>query len=89
MNNHEPSEFYLSLNALEQAYWHHLHEVFQLVQPKKPEKGIKTLILRAREQALSQNTPLEAALQQILEGATQRTHNRLKLLQQCQLPQQD
>ena len=85
MQNDEASAFYSSLDALEQAYWHRFHELFQLVQPQKPEKGIKTLIVRARAMASTQNISLETALQQTLAGATERTHNRLALLQQCAL----
>jgi hypothetical protein len=89
MDTDEYAEFYLSLSTLEQSYWQRLQTLFQLVQPQKPEKGIKTLILRAREQAASQNSTLEIALEQIFEGAAQRTQNRVKLLQQCSLPRQD
>lgn len=86
MKTDEIATFYRSLNLLEQSYWQQLYDVFQLVQPQKPEKGIKALIIRARALADNENISLEAALQSILEGATLRTENRVKLLNQCKLP---
>ena len=85
MENKEAHTFYQSLSPIEQAAWHRLDELFQLVQPQKPEKGIKTLIIRARAQAAAQNIPLETALQQMITGASERTHKRLALLQTCSL----
>ncbi len=77
--------FYQSLSPLEQSAWHRLYAVFQCVQPQKPEKGIKTLILRARDMASQQNIALAIALESILAGATERTERRVQLLKQCRL----
>ena len=87
MNTDDDRTFYNSLSELEQHYWHELHQVFQLVQPQKPGKGCKAIILRARRLALADQLPLEHCLQQQLEGATQRTHKRLALLNRCPLAQ--
>lgn len=85
MNTDDKTAFYNTLSALEQRYWHELHRVFQQVQPQKPDKGCKALILRARRLALTHQLPLEQALQRELEGATQRTLKRLELLKNCPL----
>ena len=77
--------FYQTLSPLEQSAWKRLHAIFQNVHPQKPEKGIKALILRARETARQQNIALEIALETILAGATERTERRVQLLQQCRL----
>lgn len=87
MTHDDAHHFYLSLSLLEQKYWHRLHELFMLVQPQKPEKGIKTLLLRARALSEGQGIPLADALQAIYTGAEKRTHQRLALLQQCKLKQ--
>jgi hypothetical protein len=79
------AEFYQSLNTLEKEAWHHLAELFQQVSPQKPEKGIRTLILRARDDAEKQGLPLEEALKRMLAGATERTLRRAALLSQCGL----
>jgi hypothetical protein len=46
-------DFYSDLSPLEQTYWHKLAELFQLVDPQKPEKGCKALILKARAYPVS------------------------------------
>jgi hypothetical protein len=89
MTNHDEYQdqdnFYHSLHPLERETWHQLHELFQLVQPRKPEKGIRSLILRARALADTQALPLEIALAQTLASASERTHKRVELLNQCAL----
>ena len=85
MNTDDHQDFYHSLSDIEQRYWHELQRVFKMVQPQKPDKGCKALILRARHLALTQQLPLEETLQRELEGATQRTLRRLELLKSCPL----
>ncbi|WP_303674171.1 hypothetical protein [Vampirovibrio chlorellavorus] len=77
------SGFYTTLSPLEKAYWAQLEALFKRVDARKPEKGIIALIFRARALADQQNIPLEQALADTLEGATQRTERRIALLQQC------
>lgn len=81
----ETLHFYQSLNALEKEYWHRLYEIFQRVNPQKPEKGIRTLITRARQSALLNQVPLDIALQDVLQGAIERTNRRVELLNRCSL----
>ena len=85
--NHDNSVYYQTLSPLEQAYWHRFHDLFQLVQPQKPEKGIRTLIARAQRHAEQHGVSLAEALEQSYLGASERTHKRLQLLQQCPLHQ--
>lgn len=80
--------YYQSLSPLEQDYFQRFFDVFQLVQPKKPEVGIRVLIQRARDEALIQNISLEEALNRMLVGATERTLRRVALLNQCSLPEE-
>jgi hypothetical protein len=82
----QSSLFYESLTALEKEYWQALHDLFQRVNPRRPEKGIQALLLRARQQAQAHKISLELALAQILKDATERTERRLQLLNQCTLP---
>ena len=77
--------FYASLTPLEKNYWEQLDILFQRVSAQKPEKGIQTLIIRARALAAAQNMPLSAALEETLKGATQRTERRIALLGHCAL----
>ena len=80
------SDFYSALSPVEKAYWHKLAEVFQLVNPQKPEKGIQALILRARNAAAENQSPLENELESMFQGAKERTLRRIELLSRCQLP---
>ena len=77
--------FYHSLGPLEKAYWHKLDAVFQQVQPQKPAKGIEALLKRARTAAAQANVTLEQALEEVLQGAVERTERRVRLLNQCSL----
>ena len=56
--------------------------LFNLVDAKQPEKGVNSLLARARQLPM----PYEEALQHIVAGAHQRTHARLQLLNQCNKP---
>jgi hypothetical protein len=85
MLNKDYENFYHSLHPLERDIWHKLHDLFQLVEAARPEKGIRVLILRARKLAATQGLPLETALTETLAGATERTHRRMALLNQCTL----
>ena len=78
-------DFYSDLSALEQTYWHKLADLFQLVEPKKPEKGCKALILKARKSSLEKQSSLEAELELIFRGAEERTLRRVALFGNCQL----
>lgn len=78
--------FYESLSALERTYWHKLAELFQLVDPQKPEKGIQALILRARKASAEKQTPLADELETMYQAAKGRTLQRVELLSRCQLP---
>lgn len=78
--------FYESLSELERTYWHKLAELFQLVDPKKPEKGIQALILRARKASAENQLPLADELKSIFQAAKERTLRRVELLSRCQLP---
>lgn len=81
------SAFYDSLSEVERDYWHQLAELFQLVTPQKPEKGIETLILRARKASAQKQTPLAHELEVVFQGAKERTLRRVELLNACSLPQ--
>ncbi|HEY8269719.1 MAG TPA: hypothetical protein VIG33_02440 [Pseudobdellovibrionaceae bacterium] len=80
------ASFYDSLSSLEKTYWHKLSEVFQLVAAQKPEKGIETLLLRARKAAEQNGTTLAQELETVFQGAQERTLRRMELLGACQLP---
>jgi hypothetical protein len=78
--------FYESLSALERTYWHKLAELFQLVNPQKPEKGIQALISRARKASAENQSSLADELETMFQAAKERTLRRVKLLSRCQLP---
>lgn len=78
--------FYDELSSIEKTYWHQLSDLFELVSPQKPEKGIKTLILRARSAARHPGSNLETELEKIFQGARNRTLKRVALLSACQIP---
>ncbi len=77
--------FYESLSELERAYWYKLAELFQLVDPQKPEKGIQALILRARKASTDNQLPLADELVTMFQAAKERTLRRVELLSRCQL----
>ncbi len=79
------SGIYETLSPLEKVYWAQLEALFRRVEARRPEKGIVALIFRARALVAHQNIPLEQALADTLEGATQRTERRIALLKQCPL----
>lgn len=79
-------DFYNTLIDIEKLYWHKLDGLFSLVNPQKPEKGIKAIITRARMAALKDQQPIEQHLEKLFSEAEERTRRRLVLLSQCQLP---
>jgi len=78
-----PSVFYESLTEIEKLYWQRLAELFQMVNPQKPEKGIQALILKARRYSSENDVPYEQALEDVFQGAKERTLRRVELLSQC------
>jgi hypothetical protein len=59
-----------------------LLDLFNQVQARQPQKGVASLLARARQMPL----PYEQALTSIVADATQRTHARLALMgDTCQL----
>jgi hypothetical protein len=78
-----PSFFYESLTETEKLYWQRLADLFQMVNPQKPEKGIKALILKARISSVENDIPYEQALEDVFQGAKERTLRRVELLSQC------
>jgi hypothetical protein len=79
-------DFYASLSPLESSYWQKLDALFKRVSARQPEKGIATLILRARAMAESESIPLAEALEAVLTGAVTRTERRIALLGHCSVP---
>ncbi len=77
------TDFYDTLSPLEQAYWHRLSEVFALVNPQQPEKGLITIIQRARDEAKNTEEALEHVLERHYQGAKERTKRRVYRLNQC------
>jgi hypothetical protein len=75
------TDFYESLSS--QRYWHKLADLFQLVQPQKPEKGCKALILKARQASIENQSSLEMELAIVFQGAEERTHRRVGLFGHC------
>jgi hypothetical protein len=60
-------------------------ELFAMVEARHPERGIATLVGRARTLAQSESIPFSVALDTIYAAAEVRTHARLRLMQ-CRLP---
>lgn len=77
------SDFYTTLSAVEKIYWHKLADVFALVSPQQPQKGLITIIQRACEEARSTGKTLDEALEEHFLGAKERTERRMVLLNQC------
>ena len=75
----------MDYSPLEQAYREKLLELFKRVDPKKPEKGVRTLIQRARAKAANEGIAPERALEEIYRDAETRTLRRLELLSSCPL----
>ena len=73
------------LSNLEKRFAEKLHTVFAQVYPQKPEKGIATLLKRARAEASKTSQPLEEILETLYQGAVERTERRIKLLSQCNI----
>ncbi len=80
-----PPQSDLNLSSVEQAYWEKFLDVFMLVSPAKPEKGIVALIKRSRKRAERDNLELETVLEEELVAATERTHRRMALLASCSI----
>ena len=55
------------------------------VHSQKPEKGIRALLMRARQRVESEGVPHEQALEEIYQGAVVRTERRIELLNRCNL----
>jgi len=60
--------FYDTLSPLEKTYWHQLAEVFALVNPRQPEKGLITMIQRARDEAEQKSENPAVILERYLKG---------------------
>lgn len=71
------------LTPLEEAYRQKLLSLFALVDPQKPEKGVRTLLKRARHRADAEGISYEQALADMYAGAEERTHRRVALLKAC------
>lgn len=73
------------LSPSETMFMERLARVFSLVNPQKPEKGLVALITRARNLAKETGRPLEDILEEVYQGAKERTERRVHLLSQCRL----
>ena len=56
-----------------------------MVNPQKPEKGLTTIIKRARDEAQGTGENLEHVLERHYQGAKERTERRVTLLNHCEL----
>lgn len=74
------------MTPLEQVYAQKLTDVFALVAAQHPQKGIETLLNRARLASKQNQTPLEVELEAVYQGALARTQARLALLNACPKP---
>jgi hypothetical protein len=79
------SSFYESLTETEKVYWQRLADLFQMVNPQKPEKGLQALISKARSSSIENGVPYEQVLEDVFQGAKERTLRRVKLLNQCSM----
>jgi hypothetical protein len=77
------TDFYATLSPLEKTYWHKLDEVFAQVSPQKPEKGLRTIIQRARKEVLKTGEDLELVLEQHFQSVKERTERRIALINEC------
>ncbi len=71
------------LSSDEVAFCQRLLPLFALVSSQKPEKGMRTLILRARARVDEEQLTLQETLDLEYEGAKARTEARLRLLGNC------
>lgn len=71
------------LSPLEVMYREKLLVLFERVDSRQPEKGIWTLICRARQKACQEGISLKDALEAVYRGAVERTERRLQLLSAC------
>jgi hypothetical protein len=79
----EPPEPNILYTELEQRYCERFLALFARVEAQQPEKGIRTLIARARTLALESGQSLEVALELVYQEALERTERRLALISQC------
>ena len=75
----------MDLTPLEQVYAEKLCVLFARVDARHPEKGIETLLQRARSLSRQKSLPIGQALDEVYQGAVERTERRLLLLGQCSL----
>lgn len=75
----------LSLTPLEEEYRLRLLDLFSRVNPQKPEKGIRPLILKARQRMETDGLSEAQALEEMYQAALERTERRIRLLSSCQL----
>lgn len=68
------------LTPLEAIYQEKLRILFERVDAQKPEKGISTLLQRAREKMIQTKISHEQALVEIYEAAVERTERRIALI---------
>lgn len=69
--------------TLNEVYAGKLAEVFSWVDARLPEKGIETILSRARREADEKNLPYAHMLEQHYQGVLERTQRRLRLIAQC------
>ncbi len=74
-----------TLSPLEREYRQKLLDLFSLVNPRQPQKGVQALLTRARERVLAEGIPPEQALTEMYAGAEARTMRRVALLNACTL----
>lgn len=78
---------YEQLNNVEQQYWDKWMQLFLKVDPKHPEKGIVTMIKRARAYAEKEKISLEQSLSKFYKESEERTERRMYLLSLCSVKQ--
>lgn len=80
--------FCQGLSSIELNYWQAFLDLFARVDARCPEKGARSLIMRARHQAAlvgGGESALVEALAKELAAATARTERRLALLGACRV----
>lgn len=78
-----------NLDPLEAEYRDKLLALFQRVQPRVPDKGIRTLLARARKRMADEGLPQALVLEEMYRGALERTERRVRLLERCPLSNPD
>ncbi len=73
------------LSSEEEAFCERLVPLFALVSSQMPEKGMRTLIMRARARVDQEQLSIQESLDLEYEGAKARTEARLRLLGNCSL----